>query len=101
MLSTTDITPFLLYKLRDAPAYVAVSILLAPVLYTLGLAAYNLFFHPLRKVPGPWIAAASYWYEFYQDVVLDGNYIKEYPKLHEKYGMWPSTSSDMPPLALI
>lgn len=47
---------------------------------------WRLFFHPLRKIPGPWLAAATSWYEFYQDVVLDGHYVKEYPKLHAKYG---------------
>ncbi|KAK1705414.1 cytochrome P450 [Colletotrichum lupini] len=47
---------------------------------------YRIFFHPLRKIPGPWYAAATYWYEFYQDVILNGNYIKEYPDLHAKYG---------------
>ncbi|KAL0940514.1 elymoclavine monooxygenase [Colletotrichum truncatum] len=56
------------------------------VLYVIGLVIYRLLFHPLRNIPGPWYAAATYWYEFYQDVILDGHYIKDYPKLHAKYG---------------
>lgn len=55
-------------------------------LYFCLLVIYRLFFHPLRKIPGPWYAAATSWYEFYQDVVLGGNYVKEYPRLHAKYG---------------
>ena len=56
------------------------------VLYSLALVIQRLFFHPLRKIPGPWIAAATSWYEFYQDVILGGHYVKEYPNMHAKYG---------------
>ncbi|KAI8314760.1 Cytochrome P450 monooxygenase BOT1 [Colletotrichum sp. SAR11_240] len=38
------------------------------------------------KIPGPWYAAATSWYEFYYDVVLDGQLVRQYPILHEKYG---------------
>lgn len=62
------------------------TILGAFLLYSAILVTYRLFFHPLRKIPGSWIAAATNWYEFYQDVVLVGHYVKEYPKLHAKYG---------------
>ncbi|KAF5979671.1 trichodiene oxygenase [Fusarium coicis] len=54
--------------------------------YWLCLVFYRLFLHPLRNVLGPKIAAVTSWYEFYQDVILDGHYIKDYPKLHEKCG---------------
>ena len=64
------------------------TILGAFLLYPAILVTYRLFFHPLRKIPGPWIAAATNWYEFYQDVVLVGHYVKEYPKLHAKYGQF-------------
>lgn len=50
------------------------------------LVFYRLFLHPIRNVPGPKVAAATSWYEFYQEVILDGHYIKDYPRLHEKYG---------------
>ncbi|KAJ5945624.1 cytochrome P450 [Penicillium verhagenii] len=46
----------------------------------------RLYLHPLSKFPGPRIAALTRWYEFYHDVVLDGTYVKYYPKLHQKYG---------------
>lgn len=49
-------------------------------------AVYRAFFHPLRKVPGPKLAAATYLYEFYYDIILGGRYIFQIEKLHKKYG---------------
>ncbi|GJC84772.1 cytochrome P450 monooxygenase sdnE [Colletotrichum liriopes] len=60
--------------------------LLAACLYTLSLAVYRLFLSPLRKFPGPKLAAATLWYEFYYDVVLGGQYSFHIAKLHEEYG---------------
>jgi hypothetical protein len=59
---------------------------LALLLYSAAIVIYRLCFHPLRKIPGPWLAAATSWYEFYQDVILGGHYVKEYPVLHARYG---------------
>jgi hypothetical protein len=56
------------------------------IVYTCCLVIWRLFFHPLRKIPGPKLAAITYWYEFYQDVILQGNYVKVYPDLHKQYG---------------
>ena len=86
MLSTADISPLLQFKLKGSGPYLLPTIVLGSLLYGAGLAFYRLYLHPLRKIPGPKIAAATYWYEFYQDVILDGNYVKDYPKLHAKYG---------------
>ena len=65
---------------------VLLTITAALTLYSSSLIIYRLFIHPLRKIPGPWYVAATSWYEFYQDVVLGGNYVKEYPRLHARYG---------------
>lgn len=48
--------------------------------------AYNLFLHPLKSIPGPRLAAASYLPEFYHDVIRVGRYTKEIRKMHEIYG---------------
>lgn len=49
---------------------------------------YHLYLHPLSKFPGPRIAAATYLYEFYYDVVKGGMYIWEVERMHEKYGQY-------------
>lgn len=54
--------------------------------YSIALVAQRLWFHPLSKIPGPWYARVSYWYEFYQDIILGGEYVKNYPEIHAKYG---------------
>lgn len=43
-------------------------------------------FHPLSHVPGPKLAAATYLYEFYYDVILFGQFSKQIRTIHEKYG---------------
>ena len=73
-------------QLSQSIYYGLLAINVTLLLYTSILVVYRLFLHPFRKIPGPWLAAATSWYEFYQDVVLVGNYVKEYPSLHARYG---------------
>ena len=47
---------------------------------------YRLYFHPLAKIPGPKLAAASHLLEFYYDVILGGQYVFRVEKMHQKYG---------------
>ncbi|KAJ5718130.1 hypothetical protein N7488_003776 [Penicillium malachiteum] len=47
---------------------------------------YRLYFHPLKNVPGPKLAAASSAYEFYFNVIKGGKYIWEVERLHKIYG---------------
>lgn len=47
---------------------------------------YNLYLHPLRKIPGPKLAAITSWPDFYYDVVKDGSYVFQIRKMHGKYG---------------
>ena len=47
---------------------------------------YNLYLHPLRKIPGPKLAAMWSCYEFYFDVIKDGTYLWEIRRMHAKYG---------------
>lgn len=54
--------------------------------YFVGLAIYRLYHHPLAQFPGPKLAALSYWYEFYFDGVLQGKYVFEVERMHQKYG---------------
>lgn len=58
------------------------------VVYVLGGVIYRLYFSPIAGFPGPKLAAVTYWYEFYYDVVKDGQYIFQIAKLHKRYGRW-------------
>lgn len=49
----------------------------------------RLVFHPLAKVPGPRLAGLTKWYEFYYDVVCDGEYLKQIEYMHATYSMSP------------
>ncbi|KAF5538911.1 cytochrome P450 monooxygenase oxidoreductase [Fusarium phyllophilum] len=50
-------------------------------------ALYNVSpLHPLSKIPGPKLAAATYLPEFYYDVILVGRYTHAIKQMHEKYG---------------
>jgi hypothetical protein len=56
--------------------------------YRLLLALYNISpFHPLYKFPGPKLAAVSYLYEAWYDLVNVGRYSWEIKVMHEKYGV--------------
>ena len=45
-----------------------------------------MFLDPLSKFPGPKLAAASLWYEFYYDVIKKGRYTWQIAEMHDKYG---------------
>lgn len=55
-------------------------------LYLLGLAIYRLYISPIAKFPGPRLAALTFWYEFYHDVVRGGQYVFKINDLHDRYG---------------
>ncbi|EGX94785.1 cytochrome P450, putative [Cordyceps militaris CM01] len=54
--------------------------------YGLLLVVYRLFLHPLSGFPGPKLAAATLWYEFYYDAILRGRYTFEIEHMHRQYG---------------
>ncbi|KAL9619844.1 MAG: hypothetical protein Q9160_005584 [Pyrenula sp. 1 TL-2023] len=55
-------------------------------IYFVARCVYNLYFHPLRKIPGPHIAAMTSFYDFWYDVIKGGTYLWEIRKMHETYG---------------
>lgn len=63
------------------------TLVLAYIVYWFGLVIYRLYFHPLAGFPGPRLAAATSWWEFYYDIVKDGELVFQLPGLHEKYGI--------------
>ena len=70
----------------DTPGLLFCGLLLL-VGYGLVLAIYRLYFSPLSKFPGPKVAAATAWYEFYYDCIKHGRYTFEVKEMHRKYGM--------------
>ncbi|TGO54960.1 hypothetical protein BCON_0099g00200 [Botryotinia convoluta] len=62
---------------------------------------YRLYFHPLRRIPGPKLAALTWWYEFYFDVIKPGQYVFHIKKLHEEYGIIIANSTELGPIIRI
>lgn len=59
------------------------------IILTIGIFSrcfYNFYLHPLRKIPGPKLAAVTSWPDFYYDVIKDGSYLFEIRKMHDHYG---------------
>jgi hypothetical protein len=69
--------------LSKEAATAGVAILL---LYVIGVIIQRLYFSPVAKFPGPKLAAATFWYEFYFDVIQRGQYGWQIQKMHQKYG---------------
>jgi hypothetical protein len=66
---------------------VSVGLIFLLLILFIGRRVYSVYFGPLAKFPGPKLAAATLWYEFYYDVILQGRYTFKIKELHQKYGM--------------
>ncbi len=60
--------------------------ILTTLLYTLYGAIYRLYLSPIAKFPGSKLAALTFWYEFYYDVIKRGTYVYEIERMHNIYG---------------
>jgi hypothetical protein len=78
-MSLTDLLPYL----SLSHLYIIISLFL---LYLLALGTYRLYLSPLSRIPGPRLAALTWWYEFYYDIVLGGQYTFKIISLHRQYG---------------
>lgn len=65
--------------------YTGFAVLIASlVIYAVGVTIYNIFFHPLAKVPGPRLAAITRLWFFATDVSGDSS--RRILKWHQAYG---------------
>ena len=65
---------------------IAIAVTLTYTVYTIFVSIYRLYFSQYAKFPGPKLAALSYGYMFYYDVVAGkGQYIYKIKELHEEY----------------
>jgi hypothetical protein len=65
---------------------IIVPLVVALITWTASVLIYRLYFSPISKFPGPKLAAATLWYEFYYNIIKGGMYMWEIQKMHEKYG---------------
>ena len=56
---------------------------------------YSVYFGPLAKFPGPKLAASTLLYEFYYDLICKGQYTWKIKELHQKYGTYDFTLSQL------
>lgn len=61
--------------------------LIAVVLYTAYGVIYRLYLSPIAHFPGRKLAALTFWYEFYFDVVKRGRYAWKIQEMHEIYDL--------------
>lgn len=74
----------LLDTLSEGASLVRANWYLALGLYLISRIAYNAFFHPLAKHPGPWLARVSDAWK--AGAVKRGTYTDELAELHRKHG---------------
>lgn len=68
------------------PLQGVIALSLCILLWTVVTVIRRLYFSPLSKFPGPKLAAATLWYEFYFNIVSGGKFMWEIERMHKKYG---------------
>jgi hypothetical protein len=68
--------------------HVVIALCLGILLLTAATVIHRLYFSPLSKFPGPKLAAATLWYEFYFNIIRGGNFMWEIERMHKKYGWY-------------
>ncbi|PSR80441.1 cytochrome P450 [Coniella lustricola] len=54
--------------------------------WSISTGIYRLYFSPIANIPGPKLAALTYWYECYYEVWLGGKFFLKLEELHQQYG---------------
>ncbi|KAK3321170.1 cytochrome P450 [Cercophora scortea] len=75
------------YLSTPPSSYPYVSVAAASLLLCLVTrAVYRLYFSPIASFPGPKLAALTFWYEFYYDVIQRGQMTFRIRDMHKQYG---------------
>lgn len=74
------------YSEGIAASTVALGAIAAVAIYLTTKVIYRLYLHPLSRFPGPRLAAATYLYGAYYDVVKEAQFVFKLNALHDKYG---------------
>ena len=74
--------------LPQNPLGLAVVLLAITTTYLTALVIYRIYLSPLARIPGPKLAGATGWYEFYYDCLQAGRYIFEIERMHRVYGLY-------------
>jgi hypothetical protein len=64
-------------------------LIVAPLIYVVCLVVYRRFFHPLSKIPGPFLPAVTTLYQSY----YNREYFLKIEELHRKYGIRPELAT--------
>ncbi|KAL7787160.1 cytochrome P450 [Trichoderma ceciliae] len=71
----------------DISAFQSICLVAVVVLfYTFCLGLYRLTLSPLSRIPGPKLAALTYWYETYYEICKGGQYFRVVDEMHKQYG---------------
>lgn len=84
-LSQGDVQAYI-QQLRENPIGLVWPLLGAYATYLVFTAIYNLTLHPLAKFPGPFFCRISNLPQCYYEAILNGKFMPEIDKYHEKYG---------------
>lgn len=76
-----------------SPSVLFVTLVCLVILRWLGTALYRLCLSPVASIPGPRLAAITFWYEFYYDVWRKGQYTWKLKDLHKEYGKFSALNS--------
>ncbi|KAI9710154.1 MAG: hypothetical protein M1820_002956 [Bogoriella megaspora] len=80
LISTSEV-----YKFNFNSASYGSTLMIAWIIWNILRCIHRLYYHPLRNVPGPRLAALTFWYETYYEVVQPARYTWKIGELHEQY----------------
>lgn len=65
---------------------VLVGAVISYTVYSLLVAVYNVYWHPLARFPGPLLCRMSWVQQCYYEAILGGKLLERLPAYHQKYG---------------